>query len=79
MLQKSQLSMPKAVASHATLGVASDKTTPPARDPNLAVQEEYQIARRLNTVQSLELFIARHPDDALSRQERGPIYGLLAR
>src|SRR4051812_6138991 len=38
------------------------KTTPPARDPKLAVEEEYQLALRQGTVQALELFIARHSD-----------------
>ena len=44
--------------------------TPPARDPKLAVEEEYQLALRQGTVQALELFIARHPDDALAEKAR---------
>ena len=43
-------------------------TTPPARDPKIAVEEEYQIARQQGTVQALELFIARHPDDPLAQK-----------
>lgn len=49
------------------------KTTPPARDPKLAVEEEYQLALRQGTVQALELFIARHPDDALAEKARADL------
>jgi len=66
--------MAKAIASDAKLGKAA--TMPPARDPKLAVEEEYQIARRLNTVQSLELFIARHPDDPLAAKARADLRAL---
>jgi hypothetical protein len=76
LLQKGHLSMTKAIASDAKPGTAADKTTPPARDPKLAVEEEYQIARRLNTVQSLELFIARHPDDPLAARARADLRSL---
>ena len=62
--------MAKAIASDAKPGTAAENATPPARDPKLAVEEEYQLARRLNTVQSLELFIARHPDDPLAARAR---------
>jgi hypothetical protein len=73
LLLKGHLSMTKAIASDANTGTASDKTTPPARDPKLAVEEEYQMARRLNTVQSLELFIARHPNDPLAARARADL------
>ncbi|MBR1233904.1 hypothetical protein [Bradyrhizobium sp. AUGA SZCCT0182] len=73
MLQKGHFSMAKAVASNEKLGTATKSTTPPARDPKLAVEEEYQLARRLNTVQSLELFIARHPDDPLAAKARADL------
>lgn len=73
LLWKGHLSMTKAIASDAKPGTAADKTTPPARDPQLAVQEEYQMARRLNTVQSLELFIVRHPDDPLAARARADL------
>ncbi|WP_245283529.1 hypothetical protein [Bradyrhizobium sp. URHD0069] len=39
----------------------------PARDPQIAVQEEYEIARQRGTAQALELFISRQPDDTLIR------------
>jgi hypothetical protein len=51
-------------------------TTPPARDPKLAVEEEYQLALRQGTVQALELFIARHPDDPLVEKARASIRAL---
>ena len=73
-LQKGHLSMAKAIASDAKPGTAA--TMPPARDPKLAVEEEYQMARRLNTVQSLELFIARHPDDPLAAKARADLRSL---
>ena len=37
-------------------------TVPPARDPAVAVAEEYQEAQRKGTKEGFELFIARHPD-----------------
>jgi len=74
LLQKGHFSMANAIASDAKPDTAN--TTPPARDPKLAVEEEYQMARRLNTVQSLELFIARHPDDPLAARARADLRSL---
>ena len=68
--------MAKAVASDTKPGTAPAKTMPPARDPKLAVEEEYQMARRQNTVQALELFIARHPDDPLAAKARADLRSL---
>jgi len=48
------------------------RTTPPARDPEIAVEEEYQIARQ-RTAQALELFIARHPDSPLAERARADL------
>ena len=73
LLQKGHFSMAKAIASDEKPGTAAKNTMPPARDPKLAVEEEYQLARRLNTVQSLELFIARHPDDPLAAKARADL------
>jgi hypothetical protein len=50
-----------------------EKMTPPPRDPRLAVEEEYQLALRLGTVQALELFIARHPNDPLAQKARADV------
>jgi hypothetical protein len=52
---------------------ARSPTTPPARDPWIAVEEEYQLARQRGTAQALELFIARHPDDPLAAKARADL------
>jgi len=38
-----------------------------ARDPNIAVQEELDLARKAGTVAAYDLFIARHPKHALAQ------------
>jgi hypothetical protein len=76
LLQKGHLSMAKAIASDAKPDSAPAKAMPPARDPKLAVEEEYQMARRQNSVQALELFIARHPDDPLAARARADLRSL---
>jgi hypothetical protein len=43
---------------------------PPARDPSIAVAEEYELARRKGTAEALELFIARHGDDPIAEKAR---------
>ncbi|MBR1194870.1 hypothetical protein JQ620_23055 [Bradyrhizobium sp. AUGA SZCCT0274] len=70
LLRKGHFAMAKAIASDEKPGAAAKNTMPPARDPKLAVEEEYQLARRRNTVEALELFIARHPDDPLAAKAR---------
>ena len=75
-LQKGHFSMAKAIASDARPDTAAANTMPPARDPQLAVEEEYQMARRQNTVQALELFIARHPDNPLAAKARADLRSL---
>ena len=42
----------------------------PARDPNIAVQEELDIARQAGTVAAYDFFIARHPNHALAQVAR---------
>lgn len=54
-----------------------DMITPAARDPKLAVEEEYQLALQRGTVQALELFIARHPDEPLAEKARNDLQRLL--
>jgi len=66
--------MAKAAASGEKPDVAHESTTPLARDPKVAVEEEYQMARRQGTVQSLEVFIARHPDDPLAQNARAALH-----
>jgi hypothetical protein len=44
------------------------QTLPPPRDPDLAVREEYNLARGNRA--GLELFLARHPDHPLAAEAR---------
>jgi hypothetical protein len=44
------------------------RTTPPPRDPKIAVEEEFELARKRGTTEALELFILRHPDDPLAER-----------
>jgi|SRR3954466_4298628 hypothetical protein len=46
---------------------------PMARDPSVAVAEEYEAARRTRTREAFELFIARHGDDPLAEQARAEL------
>ncbi|UYN99846.1 MAG: hypothetical protein KIT02_00965 [Devosia sp.] len=43
---------------------------PPARDPDVAVTEEYAHFKALGTREALELFIQRHPKHRLAEQAR---------
>lgn len=49
------------------------RTTPPARDPNIAVEEEYELAQQRGTAEALELFITRHPDSPLAAKARADL------
>jgi len=62
--------MAKNAVSDEIKEVGRASTVPPARDPSVAVAEEYLIARRKGTAQALELFIARHGDDPLATKAR---------
>ena len=42
----------------------------PARDGNIAIQEELDAARRAGTREAYDLFIARHPDHPLAEIAR---------
>ena len=46
------------------------RTMSPARDPKIAVAEEFEIARKRGTAEALALFLLRHPDDPLAEQAR---------
>ncbi|MHB0768736.1 hypothetical protein [Bradyrhizobium sp. 5.13L] len=46
---------------------------PMARDPAVAVAEEYEAARRKGTREAFELFIARHGDAPLAEQARAEL------
>jgi hypothetical protein len=56
-----------------------DSSMPPARDPSVALAEEYQLAVRQGTPQALELFIARYSDDPLAARARRDLLGMLHR
>ena len=45
-------------------------TSPPPRDPAIAVREEFDMAVGSGTREALELFIARHPDSPLADKAR---------
>ena len=49
------------------------RTMPPARDANMAVEEEYQLAQQRGTAEALELFIARHPESPLAAKARADL------
>jgi hypothetical protein len=49
---------------------APARSLPMARDPSIAVAEEYELARRKGTAEAFELFIARHGDDPLTEKAR---------
>jgi hypothetical protein len=68
--QKNIFMMKNAAADEMQGAAGRASTTPPARDPEAAVVEEYQAARLRGTAEALELFIARHPDSALAEQAR---------
>ena len=51
----------------------SAKEIAPARDGDIAIQEELDAARKARTVAAYDLFIARHPGhplEAVAREER---------
>jgi hypothetical protein len=71
--QEGSISMVKNASADEMRKATRDKTTPPARDPAIAVAEEYQAARQRGTAQALELFIARHPDSAYAEMARADL------
>lgn len=50
----------------------------PARDPDIAVQEEFQQAEETATVDAWRLFLARHPDHALAAAAKEKLAALEA-
>ena len=74
ILRQGNIFMSKdAAADEMTKAAARATTTPPARNPDVAVEEEYQAARLRGTAEALELFIARHPDSALAEKARADL------
>lgn len=73
MLRERSVFMTKIASADEAGKAARDQTTPPARDPEVAVEEEYQAARQRGTARALELFIARHPDSAYAGKARAEL------
>ena len=65
--------MTKTAAADEAATAKRDSSMPPARDPAVAVAEEYQLARQQGTAKALELFIARHGDSPLTDQARAEL------
>ena len=70
LFRERHFSMSKIAAADEAKKAIRDNTTPPARNPKAAVEEEYQMARQQGTAAALQLFIARHPDDPLAEKAR---------
>ena len=70
LLREGQIRMARDAGASDKPSKRSDSAMLPARDPKIAVEEEYQSARRQGSAQALELFIARHPDDPLAEKAR---------
>ena len=73
LLRERHFFMSKIAAAEENPKPLRESTAPPARNPDIAVGEEYQIALRQGTPQALELFIARHPDHPLAEQARADL------
>lgn len=50
----------------------------PARDPDIAVREEFEQAARTATIDAWRLFLARHPDHALAAPAKAKLAALEA-
>jgi hypothetical protein len=50
----------------------------PARDPQIAVQEEFDAAARAGTLEAWDLFLARHPDNPLADRARAARAAIVA-
>ncbi|MFN3388033.1 MAG: hypothetical protein ACK40O_03820 [Allosphingosinicella sp.] len=61
-----------ALSAAAAPAVAEPKepVVPPARDGNIAIQEELCAARKAGTVAAYDLFLARHPSHPLAETAR---------
>jgi hypothetical protein len=73
LLRERHFFMSEIAAAEEAQKAVHDRTTPPARNPGAAVEEEYQLALRQGTAAALELFIARHPDDPLAEKARADL------
>lgn len=73
LLPEEQPIMSRKARADETGKTAPVRTMPPARDPAIAVAEEYEMARRKGTAEAFELFIARHGDDPLAEKARAEL------
>ena len=73
LLRERSIAMAKKASADEIGNAARGRTTAPARDPEVAVAEEYQAARQRGTAQAMELFIARHPDSAYAEKARAEL------
>ncbi|MFO1109774.1 MAG: hypothetical protein U1E61_11365 [Bradyrhizobium sp.] len=67
------LSMSKPANAGENPPAPPERTMPPARNPEVAVEEEYNTAQRRGTAEALELFIARHPESPLAERARAEL------
>ena len=68
-----------ACAGEANMSAAKDEPEMrPARDGNIAIQEELDAARKAGTVEAYDLFIARHPRHPLAETARRERAALVA-
>jgi len=72
ILERQPVMTRKAAADDASKTVRSPPAAP-ARDPAIAVAEEYELARQKGTAEAFELFIARHGDDPLAEKARAEL------
>jgi hypothetical protein len=73
LLRERHFLMSKIAAAEEAQKAVRGSTTPPARNPEAAVEEEYQLASRQGTAAALEMFIARHPDGPLAEKARADL------
>ena len=69
------LAVPLLVAAEAAASIqgeapVTDRRIAPARDGNIAIQEEFCAARKAGTAAAYDLFIARHPQHPLAEKAR---------
>lgn len=73
LLPEEHLTMARKAQADETGKGTPARSVPPARDPAIAVAEEYELARRKGTAEAFELFIARHGDDPLAEKARAEL------
>lgn len=56
--------------------VPEQSAVPPARDGNIAIEQEFRVAMDTRTREALALFIARHPDHPLATKAKAAMSDL---